>query len=372
MNTFEDLLFNSEIFKNIVIKQENMFTDRICNIDDSDLVDKLKRIHKARLSGIIPDFLSLDDNYDFDWEKNIELDLLEYLSDFNKYYFSEEYVNTFESKFTDNLIIPVVNNLKECIEGFTSICQDPISNPKEIVLQLYKFGDNFHNAKIKLQYIFLINKLRKFLEIVYLVYPNLLTMDIQDKLLKNIGFNEFINIFISNIKSSMRLNINNIIQNFNPEAKTINELFILLLNVDKNIKTLFWVVYFEDIKYVDSIIKNYSLPENFFSEVENKIVSSGDDISSKCDEYFEKLESIKEKFIIYVREEIKKNFNYKSLTDEELKKIIYEQVELFIINISDPDEKIIIKNSLEDCIGFILLEFGLDKAVDVITKCFKK
>ena len=205
-----------------------------------------------------------------------------------------------------------------------------------------------------------------------MVYPNLITIDIQEKLLKSIGFNEFIDIFVSNIKSSMRQNINNIIKNFNPDAKIINELFILLLNVDKNIKTLFWIVYYEDIKYVDSIIKNYSLPENFFSELENKIVSSGDDISTKCDEYFEKLENVKEKFITYVREEIKKNLNYKSFTEEELKKIIYEQIELFVINISDPDEKIIIKNSLEDCIGFILLEFGLDKAIDVISKCFKK
>lgn len=43
-----------------------------------------------------------------------------------------------------------------------------------------------------------------------------------------------------------------------------------------------------------------------------------------------------------------------------------------IIKNFNPDEKIIIKNSLEYCVGFILLEFGIDKMVDVIISCFKK
>ena len=50
MNT-KDLFFNSKEFQNIINGQENMFNNKISNINDSDLVDKLKKIHNARLSG---------------------------------------------------------------------------------------------------------------------------------------------------------------------------------------------------------------------------------------------------------------------------------------------------------------------------------
>ena len=133
MNT-KDLFFNSKEFQNIINGQENMFNNKISNINDSDLVDKLKKIHNARLSGIIPDFTCSTD--DFDWEKNIEVDLLDYISDFDKYYFSEEYINNIKSSNLDNFVIGIINNLKKCIEGTNLINKNEINNPKKIEIYL--------------------------------------------------------------------------------------------------------------------------------------------------------------------------------------------------------------------------------------------
>ena len=395
MNT-KDLFFNSKEFQNIINGQENMFNNKISNINDSDLVDKLKKIHNARLSGIIPDFTCSTD--DFDWEKNIEVDLLDYISDFDKYYFSEEYINNIKSSNLDKFVIGIINNLKECMEGINLINKNEINNPKKIMIQLYKFEYKYIDEKIKLQYIFLLNKLTKFLETIYKVYPNLLTIDIQEKLSESIGFKKFIQIFISNIKNSLINHINNIVKksnqniqnnrnnrnnqnNRNKRNKRNNqnnqnnrikiELFNLLSNLDKNIKILFWIVYFEDIKCVDSIFKNYDLPDT--TELENKIISSSEYISKKWDNVFYEIDINLINFIAYIKGVINKNYKHKFLNQEELLTIIEKHTEIFIENIYDSDDdKSLFTYTIEEDTGTILTHLALDQTINFLNGSQKK
>lgn len=362
----KELLFNVSALNNIINNEEQLFENKINCIEDVNLKSSLTKILKARLSGILPQLVS-GNNYN--WEIYLDQNLNDYLHDFDKCYFSDNYSENLDINFNNNIIFPIINNLKSMGDKFKSICFSEIKNPKELFLIMYESSNCFHKAKINLEYSFLINKLKKFIELIYIVYPNLLTMDIQNQLTKPIGFNEFIHLFVSNISNSIRKHIENIV---NKDIKIMNEMFGILMSVEKNIKTLFWIVYSHDIKHVDLLLKIYHLSDEYIEEVEKQIYSSDEKIQDECNQLLDKINSIKEEFIESVETKIYNIPNYLSLSDQELSNYIDSEINDVINNISDSDEQIIIKKSLEECKEIIKLDMNIGKTIDILSVLFKK
>jgi hypothetical protein len=366
MNT--NLLFNHELFKNLVFKEELLFNEKINFIEDNILKNILGQILQSRLSGNVPDFLSSDsDNY-YDWEKNIDPELIDYFSDFDKYYFSNKYSDELNLDLK-NLILPVIENIKMACDKIKSTALNN-KDPKKLLIILYESGDKFHNEKMKVEYIFLVWKIKNFIELINLVYPNNFLFEIQDKLKNTIGFSEFISIIISSVKKSIRNYIENFSLVLNSQEK--NELFKILLDTDKNIKSLFWMVYSHDIKYIDIVLRTYNLSEDYLDELLQSVESSDNPISDIYEKLFDKIELVKENFINSTKSKIKNIPDYLSLSNDELLNFIDTQIENIISNISDPDDYIITKNSLEDCKQIINLEIGLDKTIGIFSDFFKK
>lgn len=65
--SYQDLLLNDESFNSIVKNKESLFKKKIDNIEDDTLKSNLLKILKFRLSGNIPDFISFNDNYNYNW-----------------------------------------------------------------------------------------------------------------------------------------------------------------------------------------------------------------------------------------------------------------------------------------------------------------
>lgn len=369
--SFEDFLINKEKFDFIVNEHKNLFLNKISTIQDKELQEKFIKILNLRLNGIIPDLLSLDNNCNFNWEYKFDPELIDYLDDFNKYYFSENYNQGLEQNFNENCLLPIIDKIKESRDNLKSICDNEITNPKKMLIHLYKSGDLYYQYKKKLQYILLVNKLKKFLELVCSVYPNITTLNtIKNKLSTTLDFSSFIQLFVSNISSSIREQINIIVKCFNPDSVSKNNIFNELFCVEKKINTLFWIIYSDDLKYIDSILRFYSLSDDYFAEIDKKIEST-EEVSDECNKLFDGLENMKDEFIKVVVDDIRNIPEYKKLSQQQISDLIDVHIQKYTENISDPDDLIITKSSLEDCKSIIHLDLGIDKFIDIFSKFIK-
>jgi hypothetical protein len=361
----------------------------LSDLSESDKY-KLIKILKFYLDGNLPRKNIATDNIYFDWEedfnkikfdkddildeKNDEDDLYESFKKFDKLYFDTPKFNTESFPNYDEIILIAINKLKNSYEEFFNIDFEK-PNPTEILVKFQKLGENYHNSQLQMQYVILVNKMVKFIEIINIVYPEIIDYKlIHDKLLtKEMGFDDLLNNVTKQIKEHIRnfikVNISNGLS-----SKEQNDLLIEVLNVDEKIKSIFWIVYSDDIKFVDNNYRIYNLSESELSDLlENMQEKFNLDGMVDFESDIELITKNIDLYDMIFQNNVQKILNQfdiskSELNQEQIDNILNEQVQLVVSEIQDTNLVELVKSQLEISKGMIKLTNNLDNLFGIITE----
>lgn len=364
----ENKLVNTDLLEQIKSEHIKEFEAKLNDLEESDK-DRLFQILQSFLDGNLPKKCFAHDNAYFDMEKNLDKTLLDSLSEFNNKYFEKPVFDTENnSNYEDNVIIVSVERLKKSYEEFfnPNIFNE---NPKKIMVRFQKLGENYHKAQLNLEYVVLIDKLKKFIQIVKMIYPYVDNFNELYKImtLEQINFNDFLDLVIKPIKDYFRHLLNSRAYSSKEES------YILIKNmlgVENNINSIFWIVYRNDFKFVDNYYRIYNLNESsidtILKQLETKCGSTDSaDFESDIEKFMEFLDLIESKFNSQVQtivSELKES--EPNLSEMQIDNILDEQIQLILSELDNPDDIELIKSQLLVSRSIIKLSFGLDNFME--------
>jgi hypothetical protein len=355
--------FNSELFEDLIVKEQILFLERIDLVPDENLKNALIAIFKLRLSGCLPKFFSFDSG-NYDWVYNISPELVEHLEDFNSYYFSPNHLEGLGPGL-NTMISQVVNDIIGSSENIKLIAEKiECTEPKELLIALYKYGNLFSDSKKKLEYTFIVSRISKFMDFIEMVFPNISRLQFVNDLKNVIGFDDFILSVTSTINATLRNSIKSIISvNSNLSSSERDVMCSLLFKTEKHINTLFWIVYSHDVKYIDTIITS-CLSNDYMVKLEHKLESCGPELIDQYEKIIESTDMIKNKFLASLNEKIISRLD--ELTDSELIAMMDDEINKIMMEITDPFEICFYSNVLDETKSIMKLTFTMDKFAKVL------
>ena len=389
---------NNQYLDNLINSHKNEFSIKIDKLTDHVIKNKMLEILSLRLSGILP----INKYYTLDWS-SIEINKnADYIEDFNNKYFSFEKFTFGETNNTDNIdnidiidntgnmdnilqnkIYEQIKNIASISEYINNLDQMNFKQSKKLMVASSKLTNNCDKNVNLFQYALILNGIREFISHIARLYPNSLNY-MYDKITKEINkmnFENTINIFVSIVKKYLYKYV--LLSKNLLDVNIMNNLLKEYHMVEKNIKCIFWIVYHNELKYCDDIIKLYNIDLDYFADKFNKIVYEFDEneinilnyISNKINFLSQLLSTnvlsqllstnVKKKI-----EEIKKNNDTstsKEIINNTLNDLIDDEIDSIIkINVTDPDEIIIIKTQLDLSKDVIILNLTLNDTMDVL------
>ncbi len=367
----KNIIFNSNFFEELKKNHLDKFTDKLneINIDDNSKTN-IYKILCQRLNGILPNFsIGQENSSGFDWEYKINLDQVDYLNQFNEFYFEINSLDYFEDEiFYKSIICPTLNSIQKYYSKINSFEVNSYDNIKKIMATFLFYNDEFYNGKIKLEYVLIIFRLKNFIDLVNTVYPGLLDVSKANiELSKTIGFSNFIHKISSNIKNNFKEFLIN--KKEGNEINSLNKNLYMsqFYDVEKNIKSIFWLIYHNDIKYVDTIYKNYFIDNELLEKIDQDI---SDKFSFEENEIFLLyIEKVKKDFMDVIEPKVYAQEDFASV--DEIANLIDLEIQNFMSRNFDSDEKYIIENTLKECRDVLLLSTNLKKTTDILAKFIK-
>ena len=376
------------------VKYTNDF-DRVIDSNLNVNKDKLISILESRLNGSFePNCITINkNNISFDFEKNLTDEQKYYLEVFDKYYYAEPLINNKE--YIQQIINPVVlkikNNYDELIH-FTSVKPDSV---KQSLLFLSSFGNKMFELNNILEFCLLLSKLDAIGKLIKDYFHTILGSDFDIKnfidINKPLKFSEFysnISDYIRNIyykKMDDILNSTN--QSITGAQKEELEIYNqMVISYKKILNGLFWIIYANEFKFIDTIQNTYLIRDELFEEYEEKlgewfnyedevVTESGELHSNErnaVEEILEKMEELEEK-AYDILEKKAEELQYEDLDNETKEKILDEELDKYINTLTnDAEEKEFYKTQFGICITFVKMNKTLKKMHDMFEEHFNK
>jgi hypothetical protein len=375
-------LVNNQYLSGLFDSHTNEFKNKIEDLS-SDIKDNLLEILSLRLSGILPK--KQFENYSLEWSSVQFNKYTEYFDEFNNKYFSlEKFTNDNIDDILHKNIFNQISKIKSIYENFNNLDKLNIKVVKKIMVLTCKLSENYDTNVNLLQYILIINGIKEFIQIISTLYPNSLDYmydKITTKLNKKMNFNDIVNIFISIVKKYLHNFI--LLNKHLLDKEIIDNLLSEYYKIEKNVKCIFWIVYHNELKYYDDIIKLYNIDYNLISsqlekldynfdenkEFMNSIETTANFLSEILSSNVKnKLDEFKKNNVTTVSDEM-----IKSTIDDLIDDLIDDEIESIIkTHLSDPDEIIIIKSQLGLSKEMIKLNLTLDDTFDFLMKVVGK
>lgn len=370
---------NNEYLNELKKTHINEFNNKITNLS-SDVKNKLLDILSIRLTGILPK--KRFDDYSLEWS-SVQFDKYsDYLEDFNNQYFSfEKFTNDKIDGVLHKNIFKQMRNISNAHEKINNLDNLNIKKAKKLMVSICELNDNYNKSVISLQHILIINGIKEFITIINNLYPNSIDYmydKITTELNEKKNFYDVVNIFVGIIKKYLN---NYIVSNKDLlDKKITNDLSIEYSKIENNVKCIFWIVYCNELKYYDDIIKLYNVNINYVSNQFDKIESEFDENEKEILYGIEKNISFLSDIILSnVRNklrELKKN-NDNSVSNEminnTINNLIDNEIDSIIKNhLSDPDEIIIVRSQLNSSKSIIKLNLTLEDTCDFLIKLIGK
>ena len=371
---------NNLYLNNLVDLHKNEFSNGINKLIDPDVKKKLLEILLLRLSGILPKKKFY--NYTLEWttiefNKNID-----YFDDFNREYFSLE---KFTTNNFDNIlqkkIFEQITKISYVYECYNNLDKLYINKAKKLMVLVCELSDDYHKSINLFQSVLVLNGIKEFITHINNLYPNSINYmcdKIINELNKKINFESIINIFVNIVKKYLYNFI--LLNKHSLDKLIIDNLLSEYLNVEKNINIIFWIVYHNELKYYDDVIKLYNVDMDFISEKIEKIESN---LNENEIEYMDSIETNINLFSDMLTtnvnnklEELKKNNDNLTINEkinDTINNLIDDEIDSIIkIHLSDPDEIIIFKSQLSLSKEIIKFNITLNNTFDVLMKSVGK
>lgn len=362
-----------------------------CNLNVNK--DKLISLLESRLNGSFePNCLTINkNNISFDFEKNLTDEQKYYLEIFDKFYYKEPLINNKEymQQIINPIVLKIKNNYDELIH-FTSVKPDSV---KQSLLFLSSFGNKIFELNNILEFCLLLSKLDAIGKLITEYFHTILGSDFDIKnfidINKPLKFSEFysnISDYIRNIyykKMDDILKTNNINSSQKEELEIYNQ---MVISYKKILNGLFWIVYANEFKFIDTIQNTYLIRDELFEEYEEKlgewfnyedevVTESGELHSNErnaVEEILEKMEELEEK-AYDILEKKAEELQYEDLDNETKEKILDEELDKYINTLTnDAEEKEFYKTQFGICITFVKMNTTLKKMHDMFEEHFNK
>jgi len=369
----------------IRLKQTHIedFKNKINNLDESDepdeiTKDNLIKILNLRLSGIIPQKKNC--LHILDWNDNKLNNYIGIFDEFDNYYFefdkifntSNKFFNSTNKKFNNN-ILNQINNIAKSYNDLINLKPNENYNIKNFMIQILELTDNYDDNVELFEYTLIENKIDEFIEKINGLYPDInLNYDkISNELTKKMSFYSLINTFTNIAKVHIH---NFILKNKDKICKkTIRNLMNDYYVINDNIKSIFWIVYHNELKYFDNVLLMYSIESTYVEELFKKYESNETEMNQII-EIEKKTNFMVKELEKNINSEIKNlylgnnNNDFEEYGKKNLKidKLIRDEIDYLIkTHLSDSDEIQIIKSQLEVHKEMIKMNLHLENSFDI-------
>jgi len=370
---------NNQYLSELLSSHTNDFNNKIKELS-SDIKDNLLEILSLRLSGILPK--KQFENYSLEWSSVEFNKYTDYFDEFNNKYFSlEKFTNDNMDDVLHKNIFEQITNINLVYEKFNNMDKLNINEAKKLMVLTCKLTDDYNKSVNSLQCILIINGIKEFIQIISTLYPNSLDYmydKITTELNKKMNFDNIMGMFTSIVKKYL---YNFILLNKHLlDKEIIDNLLNEYYKVEKNIKSIFWIVYHNELKYYDDIIKlynvNYDLISGQFEKLESNFDENEQEFMNSIETTTNFLSETLSSNVKNKLDELKKNNDItvsNEMINSTINDLIDDEIESIIkTHLSDPDEIIIIKSQLSLSKEMIKLNFTLDNTFDILMKVVGK
>lgn len=344
---------NNQYLSKLIYSDIDNLNNKISELS-SDTKNNLTEMLLLRLSGILPK--KKLENYSLEWSSTQFNKYTDYFDEFNNKYFSlkkltnENIGDVLYEKFFEQ-----VSKISLVFDNLNNLDKFNIKQAKKLMVLTSKLSEDFDKSIISLQYILIINGIKEFIKIVSTLYPNSLDY-MYDKIINElnlkINFDNMVCVFTSIVKKHIHNFIT--LNKSSSDEEIITGLLREYNKVEMNIKTIFWLVYHNELKYYDDITKIYDIDIILekIEKIESKL--NEDENEKEFINYIETninlLSEILSKNVKKKIDEIKKNNDIivsNEIINDTINNLIDDEIDLIIkTHLSDPDEIIIIKSQL--------------------------
>jgi hypothetical protein len=291
-----------------------------------------------------------------------------------------------------NPIVLKIKNSYDDIIHFTSVKPDTV---KQSLLFLSSFGNKMFELNNILEFCLLLSKLDAIGELIKDCFHTIVGSDFDIKKfidMKNpVKFSEFysnISDYIRNIYYKKTDDIlNSTKQSITDAQKEELEIYVQMsINYKKILNGLFWIVYANEFKLVDTIQNMYLIRDELFEEYEEKlrewfnyedevVTESGElhnNERNAVEEILEKMEELEGK-AYDILEKKSEEIQYEDWDNETKEKILDEELDKYINTLTnDVEEKVFYKTQFGICITFIKMNTTFKKMHDMFQEHFSK